>query len=297
MVDFRYHALSLVAVFLALGIGVVLGVTVGDSLVSDADQNLRESLRDDVTEAREDARNQADLASGREDAIEELMPLAVRGDLRGRRVALVASGELPAEIEDAFEEAVDLGGGTVHSKTVLAAPDELEELGRYVPASRSLRARIVPREDDTDAARLGSRVGRAIVLGERRLRRLRDELPQRFQGRYRGPAEGVVVYRHPPPEAGAENEDEAQLRETFDAGLMEGLSFGEPLVGVETAGTDPSQVEWYDDYTQAGSVDNVENAEGKVALVYILSAPVTEGGYGNFGIKDTADRVVPDLSE
>jgi copper transport outer membrane protein MctB len=42
VVDFRYHALSLVAVFLALGIGIVLGVTVGDSLVSEADQNLRD---------------------------------------------------------------------------------------------------------------------------------------------------------------------------------------------------------------------------------------------------------------
>jgi len=52
LVDFRYHALSLVAVFLALGIGIVLGVTIGDSLVSDADQNLRDSLRDDVTGAR-----------------------------------------------------------------------------------------------------------------------------------------------------------------------------------------------------------------------------------------------------
>ena len=295
MVDFRYHALSLVAVFLALGIGVVLGVTVGDSLVSDADQNLRESLRDDVTEAREDARDQADVAAGRENVIEELMPLAVRGDLRGRRIALVASGELPGEVEDAFEEAVELGGGSVHSKTVLVVPDELEELGRYVPASRRLRARVAP--EDGDAARLGGRVGRAIVLGQRRLRRLRDELPQRFQGRYRGRADGVVVYRHPPPEPDPENEDDAQLRETFDGGLIEGIGFGEPLVGVETFATDPSQVDWYDDHTQAGSVDNVETPEGKLALIYVLSEPVTEDGHGSFGTKETADRVVPDLSE
>jgi hypothetical protein len=107
----------------------------------------------------------------------------------------------------------------------------------------------------------------------------------------------VVVYRHPPPEPDAENEDDAQLRETFDGGLIEGISLGEPLVGVETVATDPSQVEWYDDQTQAGSVDNVETPEGKLALIYILSAPVTEDGYGSFGTKETADRVVPDLSE
>ena len=39
MLDFRYHALSLVAVFLALAIGIVLGVTIGDSLLSDAERS------------------------------------------------------------------------------------------------------------------------------------------------------------------------------------------------------------------------------------------------------------------
>ena len=52
MFDFRYHALSLVAVFLALGIGIVLGVTIGDSLVSDAEKNIRASLRGDVVDAK-----------------------------------------------------------------------------------------------------------------------------------------------------------------------------------------------------------------------------------------------------
>ena len=55
MLDFRYHALSLVAVFLALAIGIVLGVTIGDSLVSDAERALRGNLRADVEKAHGDA--------------------------------------------------------------------------------------------------------------------------------------------------------------------------------------------------------------------------------------------------
>ena len=47
MLDFRYHALSLVAVFVALMIGLLLGVAIGDrGLVSSADRNLRDSLRE-----------------------------------------------------------------------------------------------------------------------------------------------------------------------------------------------------------------------------------------------------------
>ena len=52
MFDFRYHALSLVAVFLALAIGLVLGVAIGDSgLVSQRRAGPARSLRGDVREA------------------------------------------------------------------------------------------------------------------------------------------------------------------------------------------------------------------------------------------------------
>ena len=52
MFDFRYHALSLAAVFLALVVGLLLGVAIGDKeLVSSAQRDLRSSLRADVRQA------------------------------------------------------------------------------------------------------------------------------------------------------------------------------------------------------------------------------------------------------
>ena len=56
MFDFRYHALSLVAVFLALVVGLLLGVAIGDQgLVSSAERDIRNSLRADVRDARAEA--------------------------------------------------------------------------------------------------------------------------------------------------------------------------------------------------------------------------------------------------
>src|ERR687885_154054 len=52
MLDFRYHALSLVAVFLALGIGIVLGSSLGDTVGSQANRDLAKSLRGDLNRAR-----------------------------------------------------------------------------------------------------------------------------------------------------------------------------------------------------------------------------------------------------
>jgi len=55
--DFRYHAVSLVAVLVALVAGVLLGVAIGDAgLVSSAEKSVRESLRGDVDSAREQRR-------------------------------------------------------------------------------------------------------------------------------------------------------------------------------------------------------------------------------------------------
>ena len=269
MIDFRYHALSLVAVFLALGIGIVLGVTVGDSLVSDADRNLRDSLRDDVTEAREQARDEQALGAKQDEVINEISPVVTEGRLRGIRVALIAIGELPADVSDSVEEAVESAGGELARPGVYDPP----EFGPSGPgAQRPGKHRLV---------------GRA--------------LGQRIERGYRGgPVDAVVVYRDPPSEP--ENDEDArdlELREAFEDGLFRGLR--QNVVGVETMSTDPSQIGWYDD-RRAASVDDVNLTAGRLTLVLLLEemalGEITgERPEGSYGYKDTADRALPDLSD
>jgi hypothetical protein len=281
LIDFRYHALSLVAVFLALGIGIVLGVTIGDSLVSDADQNLRDSLRDDVTDARADLRAEQDIGAKRDEVIDETSQTVAEGRLRGVSVGVIAIGELPGEIADSVEEAIDMSGGDLERTAVLDPPDS--------PSARS------PRRQE----RLGRRIGRLVERGGA-APALREGEPRRFSGGYRGPVEAVVVYRDAPPEA--DDEDAArdlELREAFEAGLFKALR--DNVVGVEATDTDPSQIGWYDDQVIA-SVDNTNLPAGRLALVLVLEeaalAEITgERPEGSYGYKDTADRALPDLSD
>ena len=249
MVDFRSHALSLVAVFLALGIGIVLGVTIGDSLVSDADQNLRDSLRDDVTEAREQARDEQALAAKRDEVIDATSQQVADGRLRGISVGVIAIGELPGEISDSVEEAIDMSGGDLERTAVLDPPNG--------PEARSPRRQ----------RRLGRRIGRLVEHGGSSPA-LRGDQERRFSGSYRGSVEAVVVYRDPPPEPeDDETARDLELREAFEDGLFEGLR--DNVVGVEETGTDPSQIGWYDDQVIA-SVDNVDLPAGRLALVLVL---------------------------
>src|SRR5689334_4048006 len=115
MLDFRYHALSLVAVFLALAIGIVLGVTIGDSLVSDAERSLRGNLRADVEKAHGDAAKALGQLSGRDRMLDQIYPGMVDTRLSGGRVAVVSWGPLPNNIEGGVRDAVSKAGGRLDS--------------------------------------------------------------------------------------------------------------------------------------------------------------------------------------
>ena len=95
MFDFRYHALSLVAVFMALVIGILLGIAIGDKgLVSGTRKDLINSLRRDVKNARTDA-DAFKAQVAQHDSLEhDLYPLVVQGRLTGQRVGLLALGKL-----------------------------------------------------------------------------------------------------------------------------------------------------------------------------------------------------------
>lgn len=282
MLDFRYHALSLVAVFLALGIGIVLGVTIGDPLVSEAERDLRSSLRGDVVDAREAARDARAALSRRDRLIATAFPVLVQGRLRGTRVAVVALGSLPGGVESPVRDAIEAAGGAVDSIAAVPLPPGIDVLARE--AGR----RAAAASEDPDAARaLGERVGGSLVEGGELAGALADELPDDFRGELAG-AHAAVVYRHPPPD---DLEDaDSEVRSAFEEGIISGLRRnGVRVVAVERGDTDPSQVGWYED-RELPSVDSVDVAGGRAALVLLLAGD--QGG--SFGYKDSAEEPLPD---
>jgi hypothetical protein len=272
--DFRYHALSLVAVFLALGIGIVLGSSLGDQLVSEANRDVRSSLRDDVIEARESARDAAQAVENRNEFIAASFDRLAGHALRGKRVAIVASGGLPEDIEAAVRETVADADGTVDSVSRIDAAPDLPTLGKK--SGGKLRALG---SDDADLRPLSRRLAQALVRGGPVGRRLKEAFPDQFDGDYEG-ADAVVYYRAP-----IDRDEEAQR---FESALIEGLRTAPgPSVGVEGASTDPSQIAFYDN-EGLSTVDNVDQPAGHAALALALA-----GARGNFGFKDGADAPLP----
>ena len=275
MLDFRYHALSLVAVFLALGIGIVLGSSLGDTVVSQANRDIASSLRGDLNSARSDARVAHAAVSAREQLLKALFPRLVGGQLTGTKIAVVASGKLPAAVESDVRDAVKGAGGTLAGISSIATPPDVGTLGAAVdPRFAGLRS------DDKRLRPLGRRLGAALVAGGRLAHRLAKRFPDRFGG-HPARADAVVLYRDP-------STDRSAAVQQVEQGLIEGLrATGKPVVGIERSDTDPSQISFFSNQGLT-SVDDADSAGGRIALVLAL-----QGARGSFGYKKTADSPLP----
>lgn len=283
MFDFRYHALSLVAVLVTLVLGLLLGIAIGDEgLVSSAENRLRENLKEDVSEARADAQR-ARSEVDRLRRYEELTyaPL-VAERLDGRRIVVLFLDERNEAIFDHVRDAIAPSGGRLRFVSTLRGPLDLEALAGAAAGTQYERIA----EDPSLLDDLGRRVGTQFVQGGRLLRELREELLVGDAGELE-PSEAVVVVRTPGERL--DREDRRRM-DAFVEGLLEGLqSFGTPVVGVEEVSTDPSQVTWYRDHGLA-SVDNVDEVPGRASLVFAL-AGAADGAYG---VKRTRDALIPD---
>jgi hypothetical protein len=276
----RYHAISLVAVFLALGIGVLLGVALGEEgIVSGASRDLEKSLRGDLDQARSrNAELRRELAQ-RRDYEDQIHTALVEDLLPDWRVGVVAMGRLPGGYISSIEDAVDPAGANIENVSVIASP---LPLGRIAGELEDTNLRRVDRDND-DLERLGRRIGRGLVQGGELLGRLRQELLSTSRGEYRG-LDAVVFVRDRDGLKG----DEKSAQDAFENGFVDGIQATEaPLVGVEKMETDPSQVPFMRSH-DITSVDDLDLPEGKVALVWALLGPD-----GRYGRKPTAERLLP----
>ena len=277
MLSFRYHALSLVAVFLALVIGLLLGVAVGDrGLVSSAERRVRDSLRKDVREAQQERDAARDEVDDRRVFEEDAYPAMVDNRLTGMRIALIELGGASDRMWDLTRDALQGSGGRLSSVSVIREPLNLEAIAK---ASRGTRYERLA-EDPSLIHPFGTRMGIQFTQGGELLPRVRGELLDQGSGTLEG-ADAVVVVRD---ERELDDPAEARAIEEFENGLMRGLRVdGIPVVGVETTDADPSQIGWFKDH-DLSSVDDLDDPLGRAALVFALA-----GERGHFGVKSTPD--------
>jgi hypothetical protein len=106
VINLRYHIVSLVAVFLALGLGIVMGSTVIDRVTVDALNNKVDAVQRSVGEIRnENGRLKGQVDQGR-DFAETTRDQLLRGHLRNVPVMVVAVAGVDRRPVDALRQAL-----------------------------------------------------------------------------------------------------------------------------------------------------------------------------------------------
>ncbi len=180
MIDFRYHLISIVAVLLALAIGIVMGSGfLGGPLL----ERLQTEIEEIGGRNRDLQSEVVDLKSN-EDAVNELAPHVIGGILAGQQIVLFQFEGSDGAIGDGIQSIVEQADGTIAStitlstKFALAGRAEREELATLLesPAKDAAALRA-------DAALLiGSRAAAASeqfqvrAAADQRLQELLDRL-------------------------------------------------------------------------------------------------------------------------
>jgi hypothetical protein len=278
----RYHATSLIAVFLALAIGILIGAEFGGDALTSTRKNLEQSLVDNLQDARSNS-DELNAQLGRSNEFSDrVYPVLTRGRLQGKRIAIVALGGLPSEDTTAVEDTLGPTGAKLVGVGVVREPVDLSGLAGDLSKTRFADLR---RNPDALTA-LGVGLGRQLVRGGTLPEVVRGNLFSRASGNF-GALDGVIVVRNQPQDMGSVQRAAAT---TFETGLMSGITATRtPAVGIETSTAEPSSISFFQG-NDLSSVDDVDMTAGKLALVFGML-----GAEGSFGVKSSADRLLPDL--
>jgi outer membrane murein-binding lipoprotein Lpp len=286
--DLRYHVASLAAVFLALVIGILVGIGISDrGLVDKAQRRLLEQrvdqLESDLSDARARARDLAAQQRAAQAFVDETYPSLIANRLRGKRIALVFLGPAEPRIRSTLDVALSDSGATGWARVrALKLPLDFSAMDDALAKQDSLHRYV----GDERLPALGRALGEELAVGGDTplWRALAEQIVAERTGSETQRADGVVVVR-----TGAKQYDgTARFLQGFYDGL---IAAPVPVVGVGTSAANPAPIAAFR-RNGISTVDDVEQATGRLALALLLAG----GKAGHYGLKESAtDGILPPL--
>ena len=153
MIDFRYHLVSLIAVFLAVALGIVIGTTaLNEPILADIKHQVS-ALEKDKRSLEDRTQQLQSQVEGSDTFAEAVAPTLVSNTLTGRSVLLVLTTEdVPADTVDQTTALIKQAGGTVSGTLTLqpeySDPSTATSLQNYVTGSGLPAGVTLPATDD-----------------------------------------------------------------------------------------------------------------------------------------------------
>jgi hypothetical protein len=293
MFDLRYHVTSLAAVFIALLIGILVGVALASHGLGNTE---RRSLEDDVRRAQ----NRVDTLQAQVDSLQQerranatfvdsTYNALMTDRLKGKRVAVLFVGSVDHQLQGDIATAIkDAGGRAALRLYAVQVPID----PTAIDSRLANRPQLAKYAGSDQLRSLGRQLGREFVAGNdtplwNALHNLIvQEATPRF-GASRRPADAVIVVRSTDPQTGE--------TAPFVKGLYEGVgNAGVPAVGVARSTSDFGARSVYQQ-AQLSTVDDIDLDAGKLALAIVLSEPASRADYG-VNVPDLLPPVSPVLA-
>jgi hypothetical protein len=310
VIPWRYHLVSIMAIFLALGLGVVVGTTViNPGLVKNLN-NQTDGLKQDVRDLQKEKLDLESQLNTMTAFGEQAMPYLVGDTLLGRRVVIVTEEGVDARAIAETRRALELSGAEI--LTTLTVRPSMS--GDTAATQRDLAA-LLGLSATTSSDLLASEA--ASSLAQRLATDLGGDLSVRPDPLGEMLSQGFLISSAPDISDSTLKDigGRGQMVVTVGGGTVDQLSppsamFMEPFVteliaaGVvagagESVASDDGFVSdlrsSVDDSSLAPlvTVDNVDLPIGASAMVLGLRGALTTGTGGDYGVKDGLTRLLP----
>jgi hypothetical protein len=313
VIDFRYHLISIIAVFLALGLGILMGsVVLDDRFVEHLNDQVKAfDTRNDQLQEQIDALESQVEAS--QDYALQSAPWLLQDRLQGRSVVLIQLEGIDGETVSELRSSIETAGGAVPTTITLTE--------RFALEGQPERDQLALAIDSTASTPRDIRIEAATLLGERlsaaaaesaTTNRPQSVAQQRLAGLLNQLQDAEFVAVDGTPELSVVPSGSMFL---FVGGSPEAPGYDPSVMSVGLVGAmsergaavlaaEPLDSEWglvraiRDDgeaSTRVSTVDQANAIEGRIAVVLGLREQF-EGRIDHYGVSDGATKVIPEPS-
>lgn len=266
MPDLRYHLISLISVFLALAIGILLGVAMADrGVVSNRVQAEITGIQQQLDrQQREIARRDEQIAD-RDALLAGMSEVMISDSLKGKDVALVAGPFADSEVSGAVQSALSEAGANITTFETLELPSPDEITGQELTTQEATTQLTSVYADDFAGQVLGFDSEEA-------------EVPD------------IIIFvggGEIPPDAqpGTLQALKSVQRRIFDIWLDSGTR----VIGAEPTDAGRTEVPFF----QNAGVPSIVNADQPAGRAAIIRCAKMEDCEGTYGTKESAAEAFP----
>jgi hypothetical protein len=290
MIDIRYHVATIVAIFLALAVGILIGSTlIGSDVLVEQQKKMISQLETQFTSLKQ-RENQlmtenkftTQVSRYYEEYSQEVSPPIIKNRLRGYRLAVIITGG--QGVSSGLVNTLSLAGASINSTTVMLPALKLDnaELNIKLCDYYKLDHNTPP---DELRKMVALSVAGIISSGADKDAQsfLQDNGLIKLNGDYGGVLNGVIII-------GGSQDPKFNYAENIDSWIIRSLlNSNQRVFGCETSRVTYSYMKTYQKF-DISTVDDIDLTPGQVALVRAI-----EGEAGDYGVKSTAKRFMPSL--